>query len=240
MLDSLRIPYTGTYRNEEERRQRYPLLIHKNGFRIVLLNYTYDTNGVKPSSPNIVNYIDKKIMLQDIDTARTWQPDVIIACMHWGNEYQSLPSREQRQLADWLLEQGVTHIIGSHPHVIQPMELRTDSITGAQHAVVYSLGNFISNMSKVNTDGGLIFTLELEKDTTTSTSPQVRVQRCGYNFVWTARPNFTKEKNYVLYPTDSTSISKLPEAARNHLNIFVKNSRKLLHQHNIGIKENKK
>ena len=91
-------------------------------------------------------------------------------------------------------------------------------------------------MSKVNTDGGLIFTLELEKDTTTSTSPQVRVQRCGYNFVWTARPNFTKEKNYVLYPTDSTSISKLPEAALNHLNIFVKNSRKLLHQHNIGIK----
>lgn len=163
MLDSLRIPYTGTYRNEEKRRQRYPLLIHKNGFRIALLNYTYDTNGVKPSSPNIVNYIDKKIMLQDIDTARTWQPDVIIACMHWGNEYQSLPSREQRQLADWLLEQGVTHIIGSHPHVIQPMELRTDSITGAQHAVVYSLGNFISNMSKVNTDGGLIFTLELEK-----------------------------------------------------------------------------
>ena len=62
MLDSLRIPYTGTYRNEEERRQRYPLLIHKNGFRIALLNYTYDTNGVKPSSPNIVNYIDKKIM----------------------------------------------------------------------------------------------------------------------------------------------------------------------------------
>lgn len=83
MLDSLRIPYTGTYSNEEERRQRYPLLIHKNGFRIALLNYTYDTNGVKPSSPNIVNYIDKKIMLQDIDTARTWQPDVIIACMHW-------------------------------------------------------------------------------------------------------------------------------------------------------------
>ena len=62
MLDSLRIPYTGTYRNEEKRRQRYPLLIHKNGFRIALLNYTYDTNGVKPSSPNIVNYIDKKII----------------------------------------------------------------------------------------------------------------------------------------------------------------------------------
>ena len=85
MLDSLHIPYIGTYRNKEERRQHYPLLIHKNGFRIVFLNYTYDTNGVKPTSPNIVNYIDKKIMQQDIDTARTWQPDAIIACMHWGN-----------------------------------------------------------------------------------------------------------------------------------------------------------
>ena len=240
MLDSLHIPYIGTYRNKEERRQHYPLLIHKNGFRIVFLNYTYDTNGVKPTSPNIVNYIDKKIMQQDIDTARTWQPDAIIACMHWGNEYQSLPSREQRQLADWLLEQGVTHIIGSHPHVIQPMELRTDTLTGTQHAIVYSLGNFISNMSKVNTDGGLIFTLELEKDTVTPSIPNIRTRHCGYNLVWTARPTLTKEKNYIIYPTDSTSVSKLPEAARNHLNIFVKNSRKLLQQHNVGIKENKK
>lgn len=239
MLDSLRIPYTGTYRNKEERHQRYPLLIDKNGLRIALLNYTYGTNGIKPSSPNIVNYIDKKIMQQDIDTARVWQPDAIIACMHWGNEYQSLPNSEQRQLADWLLEQGVTHIIGAHPHVVQPMELRTDSITGAQHVVAYSLGNFISNMSKVNTDGGLILTLELEKDTVSSPTLRTRVRSCGYNLVWTARPNLTKEKNYVLYPTDSISVSRLPEIARNHLNIFVKSSRKLLQQHNVGIKENK-
>ena len=79
MLDSLHIAYTGTYRNKEERQQRYPLLIHKNGFRIAFLNYTYDTNGIKPTSPNIVNYIDKTVMQQDIDTARTWQPDAIIA-----------------------------------------------------------------------------------------------------------------------------------------------------------------
>ena len=95
-------------------------------------------------------------------------------------------------------------------------------------------------MSKVNTDGGLIFTLELEKDTVTPSIPNIRTRHCGYNLVWTARPTLTKEKNYIIYPTDSTSVSKLPEAARNHLNIFVKNSRKLLQQHNVGIKENKK
>lgn len=238
MLDSLRIPYTGTYRNEKERTERYPLLIHKNGFRIAFLNYTYGTNGVKATPPNIVNYIDKKIMLKDIHTARAWQPDVIIACMHWGNEYQSLPSSDQRQLADWLLKQGVTHIIGSHPHVIQPMELRTDSITGNQHAVVYSLGNFISNMSKANTDGGAIFTMELEKDTIISATPRIRVRHCGYNLVWTARPELTKEKNYVLYPTDSVQISNLPEIARKRLNIFTKSARKLLQHYNVDIKEN--
>lgn len=160
-MDSLSIPHAGTYRNMEERRQRYPLFIRKKGFCIAILNYTYGTNGLKAASPNIVNYIDKETILEDIRSARAVQPDAIIACMHWGEEYHSLPDRGQRELADWLLEQGVTHIIGAHPHVIQPMELREAG--NRQHVVVYSLGNFISNMSAANTDGGLIFTLELEK-----------------------------------------------------------------------------
>ena len=149
LLDSSGIRYAGTYKNLSERRQRYPLFINRNGFRIALLNYTYGTNGIKATSPNIVNYIDKNTILQDIQSAKARQPDAIIACMHWGEEYQSLPNREQRELANWLLQQGVTHIIGSHPHVIQPMELRTNGTE--QHIIVYSLGNFISNMSKANT-----------------------------------------------------------------------------------------
>ena len=153
LLDSSGIRYAGTYKNLSERRQRYPLFINRNGFRIALLNYTYGTNGIKATSPNIVNYIDKNTILQDIQSAKARQPDAIIACMHWGEEYQSLPNREQRELANWLLQQGVTHIIGSHPHVIQPMELRTNGTE--QHIIVYSLGNFISNMSKANTAGGL-------------------------------------------------------------------------------------
>lgn len=135
-IDSLAIPYAGTYRNVAERTQRYPLFIRKKGFCIAILNYTYGTNGIKATPPNIVNYINKETILKDIHSAQAVRPDAIIACMHWGEEYQSLPNREQRELADWLLEQGVTHIIGSHPHVIQPMELREDG--NRQHAVVYS------------------------------------------------------------------------------------------------------
>lgn len=238
LLDSLQIPYAGTYRSAEERQSRYPLFIHKKGFRIALLNYTYGTNGITATTPNVVNYIDRKTILQDIHISKSWKPDVIIACMHWGDEYRSLPNREQRQLADWLLEQGVTHIIGSHPHVIQPMEMRTDSLTGSKHAVVYSLGNFISNMSQEHTDGGAIFTLVLEKDVTSTTS-RVQVKHCGYNLVWTGRPALTGEKNFILYPTNESATSHLPVNARNRLNVFIKNSHKLLQQHNIGIKENK-
>lgn len=177
--------------------------------------------------------------------------------MHWGEEYQSLPNREQCELADWLLKQGVTHIIGSHPHVIQPMELRTNG--NQQHVIVYSLGNFISNMSAANTDGGLIFTLQLEKyplpgpihplQNNLSYSPSLepfalsfpfaRVVRCGYTLVWTGRPALTGEKNYILYPSHAP-VDSLPKSTRNRLNIFMKNSRKLLSRHNIGIYENNK
>ncbi len=230
MLDSLRIPYAGTYTNAETRKQRYPLMIEKNGFRIVLLNYTYGTNGLKVTSPNIVNYIDKETMALDIRTAQALKPDVLIACMHWGEEYQSLPNREQTSLADWLLQQGVTHIIGSHPHVVQPMELRTDSTAGSRHAIVYSLGNFISNMSARRTDGGVLFKLELEKDSIT------RVINCGYSLVWTSRPVLSRKKNYMLYPigypADSLSVTE-----RNHLKIFTKDTRTLFDKHNKGIKE---
>ena len=257
LLDSSGIRYAGTYKNLSERRQRYPLFINRNGFRIALLNYTYGTNGIKATSPNIVNYIDKNTILQDIQSAKARQPDAIIACMHWGEEYQSLPNREQRELANWLLQQGVTHIIGSHPHVIQPMELRTNGTE--QHIIVYSLGNFISNMSKANTDGGLIFTLQLEKhplpqpirpsysgqnqtplpDSNPLPFPYCRVSYCGYNLVWTGWPELTKEKNYILYPASFPTEHLTPEA-RKHLEIFVKSSRKLLQQHNIGIYEKKK
>lgn len=258
MLDSLDIPHAGTYRDSADRRSSYPLIIEKKGFRIALLNYTYGTNGIPTTTPNIVNRIDKTVMQNDIRRAKTYRPDAIIACMHWGEEYQRLPNDEQRSLADWLLQQGVTHIIGSHPHVVQPMELRTNGTQ--QHVIAYSLGNFISNMSAPNTDGGLIFTLELEKyplrchpippssfelssrkphPSQLTLYPYCKVKKCSYNLVWTIPPRYSHTKNFVLHPVGLPA-DLLPEEARKRLKIFVDNTRSLLQKHNIGIGENKK
>ena len=230
LIDSLKIPHAGTYLNAEERENKYPLLLEKKGFRIAILNYTYGTNGIPVTPPNIVNYTGTTIISKDIEASKTMNPDAIIACMHWGIEYQSLPDKEQKFLTDWLLRKGVNHIIGCHPHVVQPIEIRKDSLTNGKHLVVYSLGNYISNMSARRTDGGLMVKMELVKDSTT------RLNHCEYSLVWTARPVQSGKKNHQLlpinFPTDSISVN-----ARNSLRIFANDARSLFSKHNRGIKE---
>lgn len=231
MLDSLKIPHAGTYSNPEERRKNYPLVIEKNGFRVVLLNYTYGTNGFKPDAPNVVNYIDQEQIKKDILAARRKFPDVIIACMHWGVEYRSFPERSERELADWLIGQGVDHVIGSHPHVLQPMEIVKDSRTPARHVVVYSLGNFISNMSKEKTDGGAMVKLKLQRIFRIT-----RLVDCEYALVWTSRPVLSKKKNFELYP--ATFINKsIHNEEFNVMKRFLKGAGELLEKSNEGIKE---
>ena len=232
VLDSLNIPYAGTYINRYARERLYPLIIEKNGFRIALLNYTYATNGIEVQSPNVVNYIDKAQILEDIKRARSQRVDVIIACMHWGVEYRLFPERQERQMADWLLAHGVDHVIGSHPHVLQPMEVRPDECTAARHVVVYSLGNCISNMSAPNTDGGAMVRLELKK-----IGHIAALADCSYSLVWTSRPSLRGGVgNYLLYPAANPP-KNLTKAEKIRLERFLQAARKLFRDNNIGIDE---
>lgn len=231
MLDSLGITHAGTYPDAAGREKEYPLILDKNGFRIALLNYTYGTNGITVTAPNVVNYIDKAVIEQDIEKARTFRPDLVIAVMHWGTEYQLLPDGSQKELADWLIANGVDHVIGSHPHVVQPLELRenVDSVSG--NVVLYSLGNYISNMSAPNTDGGIMFKMEFRKH-----NDMVRLTDCGYSLVWTSRPKLSGKKNFRLYPAANPPLPLTPAEA-NRLKIFVESARRLFKEHNKGIGE---
>lgn len=231
LIDSLHIPHAGTYTDIDERKKHYPLVLDKNGIRVVLLNYTYGTNGIVVTAPNIVNYIDTTTIANDIAACKALHPDAIIACMHWGEEYQSLPNQTQKALADWLLRKGVDHIIGSHPHVVQPMEVRQDEVTHRKHLVVYSLGNYISNMSARRTDGGLMVRMELVKD-----KEGTRLNHCDYSLVWTARPKQSGKKNHQLYPVNLPEDS-VPVNARYALKLFTKDARTLFEQYNRGIHE---
>lgn len=174
---------TGTFKTPEDRALNYPLMLIKNGMRIAFLNYTYGTNGLRVRPPNVVNLIDTNLIKKDIATANKLQPDIIIAVMHWGNEYQTQPSAQQKNIAQFLFNHNVRIIIGHHPHVVQPIQTLTEG-NNISHAVFYSLGNFVSNQRWRNSDGGMLAHIVLSKENPHS---PVTIKSVDYSLVWTRK-----------------------------------------------------
>lgn len=230
VMDSVGIQHLGTYLDTASFEQNYPLLVEKNGFRIAMLNYTYAINGATVHAPNIVNRIDTAKISIDIEKAKSMEPDAIIAFMHWGEEYKLEPVSSQKKMADWLFEKGVTHIIGGHPHVVEPIEIRTDSITGEKHLLAYSLGNFLSNSTIQNTYAEMTIRLDLEKDST------VRISNCDYSLYFVSNPPNNGRKQFRIYPvTVPDSLLNAFESYRKH--IVTDTIRAFLNENNKGIKE---
>ena len=228
MLDSLGFAHCGVYRNAQERAERYPLVVEKEGMRIAILNYTYGTNGMPVPKPMVVNLIDKKVIAEDIAEAKRKNVDAIIACMHWGDEYVSLPPKRVKELSDWLLEQGVDHIIGNHPHVLQPIEVRESTTSPDKHVVVYSIGNLVSNMATRRTDGGIMVTMKLQK-----TFSYTRHTDLGYMFAWITPRENNGKRDYTIYPA-ATTVIKGNARAEEKRKLFLNDSRKLFKTHNKG------
>ena len=228
MLDSLQFAHCGVYRNAKEREERYPLIVEKRGIRIAILNYTYGTNGREIPSPMIVNLIDKETIAQDIRDAKEKRPDAIIACMHWGDEYVSLPSKEIKELSNWLIEQGVNHIIGNHPHVVQPLEIRESETTPDRHVVAYSTGNLVSNMSLRRTDGSIMIGMRLCKILNYTRPLGVR-----YLLTWIAPKESDSKRDFTIYPAATTRITNWDYAEQKR-RLFIDDSRSLFNKHNKG------
>lgn len=133
--------------NESEEAQENSIYVYKKGdIRVAVLNYTYGTNGIPlPSDmPYIVNLLDEEKMAKDIAKAKEIS-DFVVVAPHWGIEYTHKPSDSEKYYADFFLKQGVDLVIGTHPHVIQPVEMLEDAATGHKMLVYYSLGNFINS-----------------------------------------------------------------------------------------------
>lgn len=221
---------TGTFKNQRDRNLFYPLMVYRNGFKLALLNYTYDTNGVPTQAPTIVNLIDTVQMAADLAEARARKPHFIIVVMHWGLEYQLQENAEQRKLAQFLIRNGADMIIGSHPHVVQPIKVETARMPdGAEKSavVVYSLGNFISNQQKPGTDGGILFQVDLLHR---KGVPYAEVGEYGYLPVWRyVHRDANGKATYFALPTGwLPSDLKLPPSAATDLRAFVEGVRKRL------------
>lgn len=236
LLDSFGIAHTGTFRNPAEKERDYPLIVEKEGFRIAFLNYTYGTNGLPVRSPNIVNRLDTAAIRQDLIRARDLNPDAIVVLPHWGLEYQSLPSMNQREIAEWCFRHGATLVIGSHPHVVQPMEWHRDK----NRFVAWSLGNFVSGQRKRYTDGGALVRIELQKVTFNDGSSRTDIDTAGYVLEWVYRTR-DAEQNYYVYPVaevDERPLQyKMDATSREAFQTFVNDSRALFRKHNKDVSE---
>ena len=232
LLDSLNIAHCGVYRNIHEREERYPLILEKNGIKIAILNYTYGTNGNNTPEPMVVNTIDKPTIEDDIFKAKSKGADIIIACMHWGDEYVRIAPKRVQELSHWLIEQGVDHIIGNHPHIIQPIEIREEAETPDEHSVVYSTGNLVSNMSLRGTDGGMMIRMEIRK-----IMNYTRVASLEYLLTWIAPKKSNGERDFTILPA-ATTICPPNSHAQSKLQLFLNDTRELFNKYNKGnIKE---
>ena len=226
-LEQKKVPYIGVYRNKAHRDSILPMIHDINGFKVAFLNYTYGTNGITKKTDIEIDYIDKTRIASDIRNARANGAEIIAACMHWGDEYKLLPNASQKSLAKFLADSGVELIIGGHPHVIQPMELKINESTGRPCFTVYSLGNFISAMRTTDTRGGAMTRVKLARDI----FGKAYVADASYRLVFT-EPSTGQGSNFRLLPAESKELHPSLELYRKGV---IQNATDIFNRHNVNV-----
>lgn len=201
----------GTFTEKPETRV---LIKDIKGIKIAFLSYTEMVNGLETTmSPSdldsMVNIINESKILEDIAYSKKENADIIIAYLHWGDEYARVQAQRQEVLAEMMFTEGVDIILGSHPHVIQPAQ--KFEIEGKTKFVAYSMGNFLSNqrvetlvpygmteaISKY-TEDGVIVDINIEKN---GESGEVTLKDIRYIPLWVYKGT-TEDggTEHVVYP----------------------------------------
>jgi poly-gamma-glutamate synthesis protein (capsule biosynthesis protein) len=162
VLDDAGILWTGV--SDRDIAPGQPLLVEYGGLRWAFVNFTYGSNQPlsKKNEREIgINVISEEAVKESLRAARELGPDVTVALFHWGNEYQLKPSAAQVKTAELAAAEGADLVIGTHPHVLQPVTmLPTDK---GRTLVAYSLGNFIANQVTAPRERGMVLAAEFEK-----------------------------------------------------------------------------
>ncbi|MDE6560436.1 MAG: CapA family protein [Muribaculaceae bacterium] len=232
-LDSLGIDHIGTYHDSADREKKVPFIKDINGIKFGFLNYTYGTNGIPAKDGMEVSLIDRKKIAEEMKQTRDAGAEIIVVTMHWGIEYVLKENAIQRDQAQFLIDNGADMVIGSHPHVIQPMKMVRDEKRQQDVPVVYSLGNFISNMKTGDTRGGAYVRVRVERDP----DGTPRVKWADYDTFFCAKPT-GKGSNYTVIPSDRTDL--IPKAQMDHWRIFDRSSSKVFDAENVNIPRRKK
>ncbi len=215
------IEFTGTKEGESD-----PSYIIKtvNNIKLGIINYTYETpsrNGQKHlnGSPinaeansliNSFNYDKLDSFYSEIGAyfkeMENKGAEFKVVYIHWGNEYQINANTHQRAIAQELCNMGVDMIIGSHPHVIQPIELLTGENSEHTTVCLYSTGNAVSNQRQElmtscptgHTEDGMLFEFSLKK-----TKEGVHLESLKATPTWVNKYSVNGKYNYTIYPIEN-------------------------------------
>lgn len=139
-------------------------VIQCKNLKIAMLDYTYSFNGIEMPKEKeyLADLFDEEKARKDIQKAKDLA-DVIIVVMHVGDEYVQEVDEQTKNWTDLFLEEGVDIVIGSHPHVIRPMETLTGE-DGHKMLVYYSLGNFVATQNDLPCLLGGMAKITIRKD----------------------------------------------------------------------------
>ena len=183
----------------------------KNGIKYALLAYTYGTNGISvpQDKPYLVNLYSDEKAKADIEKVRD-KVDLLIVSMHWGTEYRSEPTDEQKREAEYLSSLGVDIIIGTHPHVIEPITYIGNTL------VIYSLGNFISAQSTSN-DYNTIVELMTSVDvvkTTKNGQSEIKLENLNNELLYNYYKKGSRWTDFKVIPFSQMNESYNPDYKR--------------------------
>ena len=216
------IEFTGTKETDAD-----PAYVIKqvNNINIGIINYTYETkcltegrkylngNPVNSEANGLINsfnydkldafYSEIGAYLKEMDTKGA---EFKVVYIHWGNEYQTYSNTYQKSIAQKLCNMGVDMIIGSHPHVIQPIELVTSEDSQNTTVCLYSMGNAVSNQRQElmtscpsgHTEDGMIFEFVLKK-----TKAGVTLESLDLTPTWVNKYSVNGKYNYTIYPIEN-------------------------------------
>jgi len=189
VLHAAGLDTVGTYQNQESSSNF--LIKDIRGVKVGYVAYTYGTNGipVPEDYTYLVNFMDKEKIMADIKELRP-QVDILVAVLHWGIEYAPKPTPEQVLMAHELCDAGVDVILGSHPHVIQTMEIVNTG--NKDRFVIYSMGNFISHQRGMERNSGIILQLKFNKNFSTG---ETILQEASY--IPTYSYNYIENGKYI-------------------------------------------
>lgn len=210
VLDELGAQHTGTARTAEEAGRI--LVAEVNGAKVAVLAYTYGMNGFTAPSDKkwMVGVIDTDRMIADVKRARQLEPDLVIVSIHNGVEYQRQPSEAQKAVETAMIEAGADVVLGSHPHVIQPMETVAatwEDGSARTGFIIHSLGNFVSNQRERYRNTGLLLELGFQKDMRSGITSLVTVE---YVPVWVDDTDEAGKEHRVLPIGDVLADAEYP------------------------------